>query len=135
MAGEARVRQVMRDVWDRLLHFAIATWLGVLDRLAPQPVTQADRAIHDKGERCEKLSLPRRAPPMDRGLADPIETAFDFVEDPFIRGGAPAWVFVPIRMIIGKDGSIRDDPSQIVLICEVVNSLPEYDLNLLAKCS
>jgi hypothetical protein len=49
---------------------------------------------------------------MDRGLADPIETAFDFVEDPFIRGGAPAWVFVPIRMIIGKDGSIRDDPSQ-----------------------
>ena len=44
----------MRDVWDRLLHFAIATWLGVLDRLAPQPVTQADRAIHDKGERLRK---------------------------------------------------------------------------------
>jgi hypothetical protein len=49
---ELRVRPVMRDVWDQLLDFIIATWLGVLDRfLAPRLETAVDRAIRDEGER------------------------------------------------------------------------------------
>jgi hypothetical protein len=44
----------IRDIWDRLLDFAIATWLGVLDRLAPLPETAVDRAIREEGERLRK---------------------------------------------------------------------------------
>jgi hypothetical protein len=44
----------VRDAWDRLLDFVIATWLGVLDRLAPLPETPVDRAIREEGERLRK---------------------------------------------------------------------------------
>jgi hypothetical protein len=44
----------MRDAWERLLDFAVATWLGVLDRLAPLPKTPVDRAIREEGERLRK---------------------------------------------------------------------------------
>ena len=29
---ELRLRNVVRDVWDRLLDFCVATWFSVLDR-------------------------------------------------------------------------------------------------------
>jgi hypothetical protein len=35
----------LHDAWDRFLDFAIATWLRLLDRLAPLPETPVDRAI------------------------------------------------------------------------------------------
>jgi hypothetical protein len=44
----------MREAWDRLLDFAIAAWLGLLDRLAPLPETEVDRAIREEGERLRK---------------------------------------------------------------------------------
>ena len=51
---ELRVPPVMRDVWDRLLDFCVATWLGLLDRLAPTTETEVDRAIREEGERLRK---------------------------------------------------------------------------------
>jgi hypothetical protein len=39
---------------DRLLDFIIATWLGLLDRLAPLPETEVDRAIREEGEGLRK---------------------------------------------------------------------------------
>jgi hypothetical protein len=44
----------MRDVWDWLLDFSIATRFGVLDRCAPRPETPVDRAIREEGERVRK---------------------------------------------------------------------------------
>jgi hypothetical protein len=44
----------MRDVWERLLDFAIATWLGVVDRMLPRPETPVDRAIREEGERLRR---------------------------------------------------------------------------------
>jgi hypothetical protein len=44
----------MRAVWDRLLDFAIAARLGILDWLAPLPETPVDRAIREEGERRRK---------------------------------------------------------------------------------
>jgi len=49
-----RRASVVREVWDRLLDFAIATWLGLLDRMAPLPETEVDRAIREEGERLRK---------------------------------------------------------------------------------
>jgi hypothetical protein len=49
---------VVRDVWDRLLDFFIAAWLGLPDRLAPLPETAVDRAIREEGQRPAK-GLPR----------------------------------------------------------------------------
>jgi hypothetical protein len=52
----------VREAWDRLLDFAIAAWLGVLDRLAPLPETEVDRAIRaTKG-----VPMARRAPAAPR---------------------------------------------------------------------
>jgi hypothetical protein len=61
----------LRGAWDCLLDFAVATWLGVLDRLAPLPETSVDRAIREEGERLRKAfptidfdnPQPRRSPP------------------------------------------------------------------------
>jgi len=46
----------LHDAWDRLLDFAIATWLGLLDRVwvSPLPKTPVDRAIREEGERLRK---------------------------------------------------------------------------------
>jgi hypothetical protein len=41
-AGAPGLRQVMDDVCDRLRDFFTAIWLGVRDRLAPQPQTAVD---------------------------------------------------------------------------------------------
>jgi hypothetical protein len=70
---------VVREAWDRLLDFAIATWFGLLDRLAPLPETAVDQAIREEGER------PRKAFPIIdfdnpgarrvRGLAAPGSTS------------------------------------------------------------
>jgi hypothetical protein len=60
--GQAKLKprraSVVREAWDRLLDFAIAPWLGVLDRLAPLPETSVDRAI-SRGERAVEKSIPR----------------------------------------------------------------------------
>jgi hypothetical protein len=45
---------VVREACDRLLDFLIATWLGVLDRVAPLPETPIDRAIRKEGERLRR---------------------------------------------------------------------------------
>src|SRR6516162_6707136 len=45
---------MVRDVWDRLFDFCVATWLGLLDRLAPRPETEVDRAIREEGERLRR---------------------------------------------------------------------------------
>jgi hypothetical protein len=45
---------MLREAWDRVLDFAIATWLGVLDWLAPLPETDVDRAIREEGERLRR---------------------------------------------------------------------------------
>jgi hypothetical protein len=45
---------VIRKARDRLLDFAIAAWFGLLDRLAPLPETEVDRAIREEGERLRK---------------------------------------------------------------------------------
>jgi hypothetical protein len=66
--GRAKLKprraSVVREAWDRLLDFVIATWLGLLDRLAPRPETAVDRAIRKEGERLRKafprLDEPRR---------------------------------------------------------------------------
>ena len=56
--GHARLKRrrasVVREAWHRLLDFVIATWLGLLDWLAPLPETQVDRAIREEGERLRK---------------------------------------------------------------------------------
>jgi hypothetical protein len=56
--GHAKLKprraSVVREAWDCLLDFAIATWLGVLDPLAPLPETPVDRAIREEGERLRK---------------------------------------------------------------------------------
>jgi hypothetical protein len=56
--GQAKLKprraSVAREAWDRLLDFAIATWFGVLDRLAPLPETAVDWAIREEGERLRK---------------------------------------------------------------------------------
>jgi hypothetical protein len=56
--GHAKLKprraSVVREAWDRLLDFAIATWLGLLDRLAPLPETVVDRAIREEGEQLRK---------------------------------------------------------------------------------
>ena len=44
----------MREASDRLLDFAIAAWFGLLDRLAPLPETEVDRAVREEGERLRK---------------------------------------------------------------------------------
>jgi hypothetical protein len=61
-AGCTNVRQVelkLRDAWDCVLDFAIAIWLGVIDRVSPRPETPVDLAIREEGERLHK------APAMD----------------------------------------------------------------------
>jgi hypothetical protein len=49
-----RRASVVRDVWDRLLDFAVPMWLGVIDRVSPRPETPVDRAIREEGERLRK---------------------------------------------------------------------------------
>jgi hypothetical protein len=55
---QAKLKQrrasVVREAWDRLHDFFIAAWLGMLDRLAPLPETEVDRAIREEGERLRK---------------------------------------------------------------------------------
>jgi hypothetical protein len=72
-AAVGQVELKLHDAWDRLLDFAIAAWLGLLDRLAPLPETPVDRAIREEGERPRK-AFPRsistiqgRGPPAARG--------------------------------------------------------------------
>jgi hypothetical protein len=48
---------VVRDAWDRLLDFAIAAWLGLLDLLAPLPETPVDWAIREQGDSSDSSSL------------------------------------------------------------------------------
>jgi hypothetical protein len=44
LAGCISYRQrIVRDVWDRVLDFAIAAWLGLLDCLAPLQETPVVR--------------------------------------------------------------------------------------------
>jgi hypothetical protein len=61
-SGRAKLKpgraSVVREAWDRVLDFATATWLGLLDRLAPLPETPVDRAICEEGERLRK-AFPR----------------------------------------------------------------------------
>jgi hypothetical protein len=54
--GQAKLKlpraSVVRDVWDRLLDFAVATKLRVLDQLMPLQETPVDRAIREEGSSC-----------------------------------------------------------------------------------
>jgi hypothetical protein len=56
--GQAKLKprraSVVREAWDRLLDFAIAAWLGAIDRFAPLHETPVDRAIREEGERLRK---------------------------------------------------------------------------------
>jgi hypothetical protein len=67
----------MRDVWDRLLDFAVATKLGVIDRVLPRPETPVDRAIREEGERPRKavpwIDERERRPPRLKGNIPPID--------------------------------------------------------------
>jgi hypothetical protein len=46
-------------LWDRLLDFAVATWLGLLrNRFAPLSETPVDGAIREAGERLRR-AFPR----------------------------------------------------------------------------
>jgi hypothetical protein len=55
---QAKLKQrrasVVREAWDRLLDFAVAAWFSLLDRLAPLPETEVDRAIREYGEQLRK---------------------------------------------------------------------------------
>jgi hypothetical protein len=44
----------VREAWDRVLDFIIATRVGVLDRLVPLRETPFDRTIREEGERLRK---------------------------------------------------------------------------------
>jgi hypothetical protein len=44
----------VRGAWDRLLDLVVEIRLWVLDRLAPLPETEVDRAIREEGERLRK---------------------------------------------------------------------------------
>jgi hypothetical protein len=59
---ELRLRHVMRDLWDRLLDFAVAIRLGILDRLMPLQ-RDARRPRDPRGGRAaeEGVSVARRA--------------------------------------------------------------------------
>jgi hypothetical protein len=46
--------RIIRGLWDRHLDFAMVTWLGLLDRLAPRPETTVDRAIREEGARLRR---------------------------------------------------------------------------------
>jgi hypothetical protein len=53
-AAVGQVELKLHDAWDCLLDFAIATWLGLLDRVSPPPETPVDRAIREEGERLRR---------------------------------------------------------------------------------
>jgi len=59
---QAKLKQrrasVVREAWDRLLDFAVAAWFSLLDRLAPLPETEVDRAIWEEGERLRRKAFP-----------------------------------------------------------------------------